>query len=403
MGNVNSVLLILNITLIGRLLSQHEEWIIFVHGTLGLRQHLELKTFFTLFKENIANTDYQRTIQMLRDDPLFFSNQAMQECGLKEIPLTSETHHGPILFRNFFNEIYEPYKQHPVRYFTFGWSGLVNPLTRYQDALLFYQALQTALTEAQSAGKEVHIAIYAYSHGGNVALNLAAIRSNLYRCDTFTIEKLILIGTPVQRETDYLVTHPLFKKIYNIYSRADRIQRLDCFSFKRFFSRRRFKSCRRYQLKENIKQIEIQLKEHIEGHFYDRSPGHIELWFFGWPEHSGSLYRPHFPLHPLPLAVFLPAIIALVNTHTDAQQVIVELKPHIHKASIRARYSHQKTWVDFIPHSTLLKMREKARKSKPECCDKELFNGHAWSVIQLYNYHKKCTHHNRRRCSLCGS
>ena len=51
---------------------------------------------------------------------------------------------------------------------------------------------------------------------------------------------LALLGTPIQVETDYLINSPIFKKIYNFYSRADQVQMLDFFSFKRFFSRKKF-------------------------------------------------------------------------------------------------------------------------------------------------------------------
>ena len=48
-----------------------EEWIIFIHGTLGLRHNFEWKTFLTLFRDDINNTPYQKTIDILRDDPFY--------------------------------------------------------------------------------------------------------------------------------------------------------------------------------------------------------------------------------------------------------------------------------------------------------------------------------------------
>ena len=57
--------------------------------------------------------------------------------------------------------------------------------------------------------------VIAYSHGGNLALQLGAVHVTKSAEEQFTINELFLFGTPVQTETDYLINSPLFNKVYN--------------------------------------------------------------------------------------------------------------------------------------------------------------------------------------------
>lgn len=384
-----------------------EEWIIFIHGTLGLRQNFQLRTFITLFKNDISNTHYQRTVQTVRNDPFLFHNQPMQECGLHEVKVSQHPKTGAALFSKFFDTMYQAYphsQKHTKRtYFTFGWSGLVSSKARLDDAGAFYKALREKIKKRPPHMPLPTITIIGYSHGGNVALNLAHCRRYEFPNDTFLINTLILVGTPVQKETDYLICDPLFQNIFHIYSRADRIQKLDCFSFKRFFSNRRFRSGKRYTVPPHVTQIEVQLKEKNYNHRWrDRSPGHIELWFFGWPEHKKSFYRPHFPLHPLPIAIFIPRLIDLVKTQTNESHVIVELYPEIDKAAIRPRHHCIKTWVDFIPYKHILQFKKEAENFKPPF-SKQLYDQHISSAEKIANFDYTKRSKRSKKRTLCGS
>ena len=44
------------------------------------------------------------------------------------------------------------------------------------------------------------------------------------------------------------------------------------------------------------------------------SPGHIELWFWGWTLHH---YRKTFPLWPFPVATFIPFIVNSIKPLED--------------------------------------------------------------------------------------
>ncbi|MCZ6902934.1 MAG: hypothetical protein O7C58_01870, partial [Rickettsia endosymbiont of Ixodes persulcatus] len=133
----------------------------------------------------------------------------------------------------------------------------------------------------------------------------------------------------------------MFIQIYNIYSRGDCIQKLDCFSPYRFFSRRRFKSCGRYNVPRKVKQIEVKIKTPGQRpsnlrRWHDRSPGHFELWNFGWPLDTHSFYRTYFPLTPLPTGIFAPLFTRISNDFNDlGNSLVIEWYPAIGFAYVR--------------------------------------------------------------------
>lgn len=390
----------LAIFIIVPIFSSEEEWIILVHGTLGLRQHLELKTFLTLFKKDISNSHYHHTIKIMRSDPFLFENQPIQMTGLHEI-IEGRSSHGSLLFMKLYKQLHDHHDH--VRFFTFGWSGLVSSDIRYQEAAHFYHELRSALLlYFEEHGSFPKIGLIGYSHGGNVCLNLAAVRARSYPEDTFHIDSLMLLGTPIQKETDHLIMHDIFVQIYNIYSHGDRIQTLDCFSFKRFFSKRRFKKCRRYTLPAKLKQVEVRLKHHhTDDHWVDRSPGHIELWFFGWPEHKDSLYRTHFPFHPLPFSLFLPEITHIMDECAKTDMIL-----ELHSPSLEARawerHSYQKQNRAFMSPEKIMHVKRRALRYKPTLYSAEIYRAHIQSAVEL----ARLLHSNNRKQSkrsLCGA
>ena len=79
-------------------------------------------------------------------------------------------------------------------------------------------------------------------------------------CPIFKLNKHIILGTPIQSDADYLITDSLFKKVYNIYSRGDRFQKLDMFSSGQFFSERKFiPHCELPELPQKLTQVEIKV------------------------------------------------------------------------------------------------------------------------------------------------
>ncbi|MBA3953706.1 hypothetical protein H0X48_00095 [Candidatus Dependentiae bacterium] len=112
-------------------------------------------------------------------------------------------------------------------FYYFGWSGALSARERKKVAhQLYHTIIKLKEQYKATAGEEPCIRLIGHSHGGNIALNIAQIADKHKEC-SLTIEQLILLATPVQKETAPLVKHERFKQIYSFYSSADFVQRLD--------------------------------------------------------------------------------------------------------------------------------------------------------------------------------
>ena len=119
-------------------------------------------------------------------------------------------------------------KADPINYpadnfYIFGWSGKLDAAQRKEAALILYQSLTALITEY----KQLHsvapkIRLITHSHGGNVALHLPEVKD--FADSEFKVDELILLACPVQEKTMHAVHHPLFKKIYALYSSLDMLQ-----------------------------------------------------------------------------------------------------------------------------------------------------------------------------------
>jgi hypothetical protein len=339
---------------------------VFVHGIKSVKPHISLDNFFRFMIDDIEDTVYAKTIELMRKDPFFYKNQAMYRVGLHRAdPREVEEGKAANAMALLFDEISAMLGgQKNNYYYTYGWSGLLSPKTRYKDAEFFFIALEDELRKYHAQGIYPHVRVIGYSHGGNVCLNLERIRREKFPDSTMVIDQLLLIGTPIQGETDYLVNGPLFKRAYNFFSYADRIQQLDFFSFDRFFSGRMFTDHKYLQLTNKLTQVQIKVtrnsrctagnprKQKLAGNLNnpsiisgkshlirDVSPGHSELWFFGWtPVH----YRDMYPLHPFPTVAFTPFIIheleKLDGVLPSPCPVVVDLRPEHELMLIRPQH-----------------------------------------------------------------
>jgi len=107
-------------------------------------------------------------------------------------------------------------------FYIFSWSGKLQEQERKHAAYKLRDEI-IALIAAYKAkyGKEPIIRIIAHSHGGNVTLNMAKIKSSI---NPFVIDSLILLACPVQERTKHLICTPMFKRVYSLYSSLDIIQ-----------------------------------------------------------------------------------------------------------------------------------------------------------------------------------
>lgn len=112
-------------------------------------------------------------------------------------------------------------------FYTFGWNGNLDFQERKKAANDLYTAIKEFSDSYLSQfGKRPRVRIITHSHGGNVALNLAAVAKEV-RDPLFHVDELILLACPVQEETKNYVSDAIFGRIYSLSSRNDVIQVLD--------------------------------------------------------------------------------------------------------------------------------------------------------------------------------
>jgi len=138
------------------------------------------------------------------------------------MPITTlpEKHH----FRVLAETIAEHDPEHfPIKeFYVFGWSGKLQHQERTIAAEKLYQEIITLREQYQKKyGIVPTIRIIAHSHGGNVVLNMAKIKTTH---NPPLIKSLILLACPVQDKTMHLICTPMFNRVYSLYSSFDIIQ-----------------------------------------------------------------------------------------------------------------------------------------------------------------------------------
>lgn len=108
-------------------------------------------------------------------------------------------------------------------FYIFCWSGKLNANLREKTAHHLHIELKRVVADYEKTYNCMpRIQIVTHSHGGNVALNLAKIKDPQ---DTlFVIDTLILLACPVQMRTIPFIDHPMFQRVYSLYSSLDLIQ-----------------------------------------------------------------------------------------------------------------------------------------------------------------------------------
>lgn len=384
-------------------------WVtIFIHGSFSLKPHLNISNIVKMLNDSIEESVYYRSTEINRRDPFFYKNQAMGELGLHKIDITrpSNVLASPTVALAFEDVcVFAGYKP-TSQYYTFGWSGLVSHKLRYIEAGFLYKDLSKVLNELRQQGYTPLVRVIGYSHGGNLGLQLGAIHQTKDLNDQISIDEFHLVGTPIQVETDYLINSPIFKKVYNWYSRADGVQALDFFSFKRFFSKKKFSKRKNFALPKKLTQIRIKISEYtpkcktidhvpttnkeLRKYFKERNfdPGHFELWFMGW---TTLRYRKTFPINPLPFMVFIPLITKYINDDPQApHDLVVNIEPCFHRLELypywpkkRKQYHIKKP---FVGEKLLSDMKDSARKFVPEDYNLEIYNRKVYDAIKIVDH-----------------
>ncbi len=170
----------------------------------------------------------------------------------------------------------DPHRFNIDQFYVFGWSGKLCFLEREYAADKLYASLKELVHDYEKQhNTKPTLRLFAHSHGGNVALNLAQLGQDPH---DLTIDELILMACPVQGKTMHHLAHPMFKQIYVLYSALDFIQILDPQGAYRhkgkhsgFFSQRQF----RHQT--NLAQMKIKLNRRAIMHSEFSSPPFLKL------------------------------------------------------------------------------------------------------------------------------
>lgn len=389
---------------------------VFVHGIKSIKPHVSLDNFFRFMSDDIHGTIYEKTVELMRRDPFFYKNQPMQGIGLHKIDLLPVTQGDAsramaTLLQEINARIGNPTN---TEYFTYGWTGVLSATTRYNESVRFFQTLEDMTQSYIDKGFEPELTLFGYSHGGNVCLNLARASVEKFPESKLKIKQLILVGSPVQGETDYLVNSPIFEEIYHFYSNSDRVQPLDFFSYDRFFSGRTFTERKDFKLPEKFTQIQLKVMRDssrvkgsdkkkklasnlenpvvLNGNSHlvrDASPGHSELWFFGWTPIS---YRKEYPLYPLPTIGLAPIIINEIKNikhKLKDRSVIADIRPEHNLLLLRGHNSIKphSTSSLFPGGSTIKQLESLVIPFAPENYTAQIYNSHirlAYEHARIY-------------------
>lgn len=383
---------------------------VFVHGIMSIKPHLTWNNFTLFMKDKVEGTLYEKTVELMREDPFFYKNQAMFQLGFHPIDTSLREGNSCASLAFVMNKIAHHYNvtPHENRYYTFGWSGLLSAKTRYKESKKLFKGLCKEVARLKDEGYAPRVRIFGYSHGGNVSLNLAKVKQNeLAPCD-LTVNELVLLGSPIIRDTDYLINDPMFEQVYNLYSLRDRVQPLDVFAPKQTISKRLFRPRKGFTLPDKLVQVQLKVtrckrgacKDPIKfeqskdyskskvvygkgGLLRDISPGHMELWFFGWtPVH----YRPNFPLNPLPTVAFAPPIMyharKLAQSIQPERSVVADIRPE-HNVILFRRQGHHAihSTVPFLTQKQLKKLHDSIHSCKPDLYDQRIYDEHIKDAV----------------------
>lgn len=160
-------------------------------------------------------------------------------------------------------------------FYFFGWPGKLHAIERKMAAEKLYNELAALIKKyKEKYGVEPVIRIIAHSHGGNLVLYMAKIKTNHA---PLAIDSLILLACPVQDKTMNLINSPMFKRIYSLYSSLDIIQILAPQLFRRRTTdistnkrKRHYKfppfSSRLFPQQERLTQVKIKINNYPISH-----------------------------------------------------------------------------------------------------------------------------------------
>ncbi len=330
-----------------------EEWItVLIHGIVGLQANFSLATLFQAKKDLTEGTLYEKNVLDLREHPYLSMIQPIGKLGLQPVHKKEGCLYAAYAFGVLFSSMERLSGIHRKNsFYTFGWSGLVSEKRRYCEARILYTALRDELSRLENEGKSVKVRLIGFSHGGTLIFNIGDLRAKEFPNDHFCIDETYLLGTPITKTISRQAHSPIFKKIYSFYSRQDSVQKLDIFSTNMFFSHRVFKG----RVPCGLTQIELRMSAPLRANpayrppsfmrgVINQSPGHSELWFFGWTQTS---YRKNLNMYPLPASLFTPYLVHSAKK-VPCKNIQIDIRPCKERALIHSKNTGDTVIVPFL-------------------------------------------------------
>ena len=170
---------------------------------------------------------------------------------------------SPTLFdpaNNIAKTAYTLIKADPTKFplnhfYIYSWSGILDFTERQHAAnILHTEIVQLINNYKTTHGITPKIRVLAHSHGGNVALNLAAVANS-----NFIIDELILLAIPVQEKNKALASSSLFKRVFSLYSTIDYAQIIDPQGLYNDSGTHSFFSGQRFNSSKNLMQVKTKI------------------------------------------------------------------------------------------------------------------------------------------------
>lgn len=318
-------------------------WVnIFVHGTVG--SNFSFMNLRSIKKDKLDNTLFKGLCAKTRGSSYLYYNQLMNGFGMHQVFLKDIG--GPVVTSKNILQVFDEISKEVFQvdnndlYFLYGWTGLLSLKERVNDAGLLYKDILALKEDLSLSGiNNPRIRIFGFSHGGNVALSLAGVYYELFSTDNSSdefysnfkpndfikkmfeinenikdiprnkifIDELVMIGTPIQKETSLFMASELFGKVFSFYSTGDKVQTMDFLSTggksNRVLNTIDFSEDKR-KIFKNCFEIQVTI---INDNNILINPTHKELWFV----FREKFNRPNF-ISPIPILCFFPIFYKLV-------------------------------------------------------------------------------------------
>lgn len=389
-----------------------EVWInVFIHGII--RPVVNISDMIKISRQQIKQSRYKHITRYVRRNNLSTKSQAMQEVGLQPIKMAAHLdNNGSRAMVAVFKKLkkHEQDAQHENDnqdlFYTFGWSGLLSYSSRQKAAQFLYKKLIRLIDKLKKDGLNPKLRILAFSHGGNVTVQMANFDPWNKLKSKLTINEFIALGMPVQRENDVLIRHPMFEKVYHFYSVGDIPQKLDFVSTDFASSHRRYQARKCFEIPDKLTQIQVRFSKNSalkkpgirkKSRVISYDPTHIEMWSFGW---SPTGYNKKSPLYPFPTAAIAPYLVGLIKNMPElGQNLIANINPGQSQIifSDLNWHNHHKikdVIVPFLSTEEYNEVKQTAWTRRPQdhakLADKQVVNQAIYFATRQRKYHKHC-------------